>query len=417
MLDIKNVTTGYTEKNPVLKNLNVSMDEGDFIGIVGPNGSGKSTLINCITGILEPWKGSVKIKNETLTDLSRKEIARNVAVVPQDTYINFPYSVKEIILMGRSPYLGRLENYDKKDHEIAEREMKTTETYRFRKRGINELSGGEIQRVIVARALTQDPELLLLDEATSHLDIGHKKEVMDTIKKKNEKEGLSVISVHHNLSLAARYCEKILLLDEGKEHAFGTPEEVLTNSHLRAVYGIEAEVHEHPKDGSLYVSPVDEQVSSKSKEKTVHVICGGGSTNTLLKDLIEKGYEVTAGVLNVMDSDLEKADFLDIKTITEAPFSSITEESYEKNLELIQDADILIMTDFPVGEGNKKNIEVLEECVRDYSKEVILIDPENIADRDYTYDDMASKVYYEISEKKNVRGVDSTKKVFSVLQN
>ncbi len=412
---LKEVIAGYTEKNPVLKDLNLAMKKGEFVGIVGPNGSGKSTLIKCITKVLEPWKGAVKLKAKDITSLSRKQIARYVAVVPQDTYISFPYSVEEVVLMGRSPYLGRFENYDKKDQKIAEKAMKTTNTYPFKNRKINELSGGEMQRVIVARALTQEPELLLLDEATSHLDIGHKKEVMDTIKEKNEKENLSVISVHHNLNLAARYCEKILLLDEGKKHAFGRPEEVLTESHLRAVYGIEAEVHEHPKDGSLYVSPVDKHVSSKSKEKTVHVICGGGSANTLLRDLVEEGYEVTAGVLNVMDSDFEKADFLDIETVTEAPFSSISERAHEKNLQMIKDSDILIVTDFPVGEGNRKNIEAVEECVRKYEKEVILIDPRNIAERDYTGDDTGSRTYQDIMGGKGVYGVDSTEKVFRRL--
>ncbi|MBS3816588.1 MAG: ABC transporter ATP-binding protein [Candidatus Thermoplasmatota archaeon] len=417
MIRLDEVTTGYKEKKPVLKELNLAMEEDQFIGVVGPNGSGKSTLVKCITRVLDPWEGTVKLDGEDISGLSRKQIAKTAAVVPQDTFISFPYSAKEVVLMGRSPYLGRFENYDEKDQKIAERAMKNTQTYRFRERKINELSGGEMQRVIVARALTQEPDLLLLDEATSHLDIGHKKEIMDTIKEKNEKEDLSVLSVHHNLNLAARYCDKILLLDEGEKHAFGRPEKVLTNSHLRAVYGIEAEVHEHPKDGSLYVSPVDKHVSSESKEKTVHVICGGGSANTLLKDLVEEGYEITAGVLNVMDSDFEKADFLDIETVTEAPFSSITERSHEKNLQMIKDADILLVTDFPVGDGNRKNIEAVEEGVRKFDKEVLLIDPENISDRDYTSDETASRTYDEIIDEEGVYAVKSTKKVFRALLN
>ncbi|MFP4142397.1 MAG: ABC transporter ATP-binding protein [Thermoplasmata archaeon] len=396
ILELDNVTTGY-KKNKVLKNLSFSVEEGGFIGIIGPNGSGKSTLIKCITNVLDPWAGRVEIAGKNVSRISRKQIAKIIAVVPQDTYISFPYSVEEVVLMGRCPYLGRFENYDKEDYNIAESSMNETKTYGFRYQKINELSGGEMQRVMIARALTQEPKLLLLDEATSHLDIGHKKEVMDTIKKKNEKENLSVVSVHHNLNLAARYCEKILLMDEGEKHAFGRPKEVLTNSNLRSVYGIEAEVQEHPKDGSLYVSPMERKISNEGEGERIHVVCGGGSSGSLLRELVEEGYEISAGVLNVMDSDFEKADFLDIETVTEAPFSSITQESCKKNIQLIKNADVIIVTDFPVGEGNLANLEAVREGIRD-DKELILIDPENIEERDYTERKKASGLYDRIKD-------------------
>lgn len=401
MIQSKSLTTGYIDE-AVLKDLDFSVQEGEFVGVVGPNGSGKSTLIRSITNVLDIWEGEVKLKEHDVSTLSRKQIAKIAAVVPQDTYISFPYSVEEIVLMGRSPYLGRFENYGKNDLKIARKAMKTTKTHRFRERKINELSGGEMQRVMVARALTQEPELLLLDEATSHLDIGHKKEIMDTIKKKNREEGLTVFSVHHNLNLAARYCEKVLLLDEGEKRAFGRPEEVLTEANLRAVYGIEAEVHRHPTDGSLYVSPVDRSVADEKKGKTVHVICGGGSSKTLFKKLIEKGYEVTAGVLNVMDSDLEKARALDIRCVTEAPFSEITDGSYRKNVDLIKGADAVIVTDFPVGEGNLRNLEALEDSIDDIQK-LILAAGKSIYDRDYTEKEKAVKAYERILEKAKKR--------------
>lgn len=405
-LSVENLITGYSEK-AVLEEVSLSASDGDFIGIIGPNGSGKSTLVRAITGILKPWEGEVKLDSDPVSSLSRKEIAKKVAVVPQDTHISFPYSVWKIVLMGRTSYLGRFENPGSEDKEIAERSMEITGTKRFKDRTIKNLSGGELQRVIVARALTQKPELLLLDEATSHLDIGHKKEIMDTVKKKNRKDDLAVISIHHNLNLAARYCEKILLLDEGKEHAFGSPKEVLTNSNLRSVYGVEAEVHRHPKDGSLYVSPVEKNTYSDENGTIVHVVCGGNSTGSLLKDLVEDGYEVTAGVLNVMDSDLEKADFLDIETVSEAPFSTITQESYRKNIQMIKKADLIIVTDFPVGEGNLRNIEAVMEGIED-DKELILIDPENIDERDYTENKKASELYDDIKDKKDFKGVKST---------
>ncbi len=407
------LVTGYGSKK-ILKDISFKLDEGEFLGIIGPNGSGKSTLIRALTKVLSPWSGTVKYDKKNLEDLSRKEIARKVSVVPQDTFINFPFTVRDVVLMGRSPYLGRFENPDKEDIKIAKDAMDVTNTSIFKNRSVRDLSGGELQRVVLARALTQKPELLLLDEATSQLDIGHKKEVMDTLKKKNEKENLSIISVHHNLNLAARYCKKILLLDEGKRHSYGKPKEVLTNSHLRAVYGVEAEVHEHPKDGSLYVSPVDKKINDEGGGKTIHVICGGNSTSTLFKDLVEKGFKVTTGVLNVMDSDLEKADFLDIEVVTEAPFSSITQESYENNVELIKKADIVVVTDFPVGEGNIRNLEAVKEGV-DKDTELILVDRESIAERDFTKEKRGTELYSEISRDMDFKDIDSTEEVVRIL--
>ncbi len=401
MLEIDRLRAGYTRAESVLKGLDFSMDEGEFIGVVGPNGSGKSTLLRAITNVLKFWSGDMRLKEEHITTLSREQIARSIAVVPQDTYISFPYSVGEVVLMGRNPYLSRFENYDKKDKKIAKRCMKMTSTLKFKDKRINELSGGEIQRVIVARALTQNPDLLLLDEATSHLDIGHKKDIMDTVKKLNENRGLSVISVHHNLNLAARYCEKILIMDDGMDHSFGAPEKVLTRSNIKAVYGIDAEIHRHPVDGNLYVTTLDERVNEEMKEKKVHVVCGGGSSSSLFKRLIEDGYEVTAGVLNVMDSDLEKAKNFDIRCVTEAPFSPISEESFEKNLKMIKEADVIVLTDFPIGEGNIKNLEAIKQGIKD--QKLILIERKNIENRDYTEEGKGTKLYDEIIEEKKRR--------------
>ncbi len=415
ILQLEKVDTGYLKGEPVLKDLTMGMNKGEFIGVVGPNGSGKSTLIKCITKVLEPWEGTLKLKGRDVMELSRKEIAKNVAVVPQDTYISFPFSVEEVVLMGRSPYLGRFENYDKEDEKITKRSLKTTKTYECRDRKINELSGGEMQRVIVARALAQDPDILLLDEATSHLDIGHKKEVMDTIKEKNEDEGLSVLSVHHNLNLAARYCNKILLLDDGEKHAFGRPEEVLTQANLRAVYGIEAEVHRHPKDGSLYISPVHKSIGTKEKGKTVHVVCGGGSSDGLFRKLIERGYEATAGVLNVMDSDHEKANFLDVLCVTEAPFSSISKEAYKKNLDLIRGSDAVVVTNFPVGEGNVMNLDAVDKGVGGDQK-LILVKGKSIEKRDYTKDEKGVELYHKLLQKRHVEVVPFPESAVDILE-
>lgn len=412
ILEINELTTGYKEK-AVLNDINLSMEKNDFVGIIGPNGSGKSTLIRAITKIIDLWEGDIRLKNRPLDTLSRKEIGKTSAVVPQDTFISFPYSACEIVLMGRTPYLGRFENPDKEDKKIAKDAMISTNTYKFKDRKVKELSGGELQRVIVARALAQQPDILLLDEATSHLDIGHKVQMMDLIKDKNKKEDLAVLSVHHNLNLAARYCDRIILLDEGEIHASGRPEEVLTKPHLRAVYGIEAEVHENPKDGSLYVTPIEEKLEKEQNGKRVHVICGGGSIGNLFKLLVEEGYDVSAGVLNVMDSDLEKADFLDINVVTEAPFSSINVNNHDENIRYILDSDIVIGTSFPIGKGNIKNLQAIKKAAEE-GKEVILIEEQDIESRDYT-DGKGVKIYDEIKKNYDTKVIKSEKDILHCL--
>lgn len=304
-------------------------------------------------------------------------------------------------MMGRNPYLGRFEN-PKRDDDLAVKEaMEATKTLKFKKRSVRELSGGELQRVVVARALAQEPELIFLDEATSHLDIGHKLEIMNLMKDRTKHQNKGVLSIHHNLNLAARYCDNIVLLDEGEVHAKGTPKEVLTRAHLRAVYGIEAEVDENPRDGSLYVTPIRRKEIVDDKEEVVHVICGGGTGRTLLKELVEHGYEVTAGVLNVMDSDQKMAEFLDLNCITEAPFSSISEQNNSENLKLMDEADIVVGTDFAVGPGNLDNLKALVYAAES-GKNVLLLERERFKERNHVGQE-GDEIYRELKGKSSVK--------------
>ncbi|MGM0509910.1 MAG: ABC transporter ATP-binding protein [Thermoplasmatota archaeon] len=413
ILSLDRVTTGYREKK-VLKDISFEMDKGEFLGVIGPNGCGKSTMVRAVTDVIGIWEGDIKIADRLLGEYSRKKLARKVAVVPQNTYISFPFTVKDIVMMGRSPYLRRFENPKKKDFDRVNRAMKVTGTYRLKDRKISELSGGELQRVITARALSQSPELLLLDEATSHLDIGHKLEMMDIVNKMCKERGLSVLSIFHNLNLAARYCERMILIDEGRIHAMGKPEEVLTRSHLRAVYGIEAEVHENPRDGGLYITPIEDHGGESEKDMKVHIVCGGGSSGRLMKTLVEDGFFVSAGVLNVMDTDFEKANFLDIKMVEAPPFSPLTKEDQEKNDDLIEGSDIVIGTEFPVGHGNIGNLVSLVDAAKD-GKNVVLIQADSIEERDYT-EGKASSLYDELGSFSNCKVVDSPEEAISLVR-
>ncbi len=394
-LAVKKMYAGYGQKE-VLKNINMTVKHGDFLGVIGPNGCGKSTLIRAITGVVDTYKGNILLGGSSIKEMNRKDIATKVAVVPQNTFIGFPFTTWEVVLMGRNPYTHRFESLKEEDYERANRAVKITKTEKLKERRVNTLSGGELQRVVIARAIAQDPKLLLLDEATSHLDIGYKVEMMDMIKKMNREEGITVISVHHNLDIAARYCDKLVLIDNGRIRTMGEPEAVLTPGHLRAVYGIEAEVHENPRDGTLYISPIDHKEIERTYKERIHVICGGGTGRKLLKALVDAGYGVSTGVLNAMDTDLRRAEFLDIDVVAEAPFSPIGDEKESENMEKIMGAETVILTDFPVGSGNLNNMKAGLKALK-AGKEVILMDLIDISKRDYT-GGKAEKLYLEMIE-------------------
>ncbi len=381
-LDVIGLETGYVD-DPILKGIGLNISDAGFTGVIGPNGCGKSTLLRAITGVLPAWKGDVYLDGVNIKEMSRRDIARKVAVVPQRTQISFPFNVREVVEMGRTPYLGRFEMPHGEHAKVVDVALEKVGVDKLQERTIRELSGGEYQRMLIARALTQEPDLLLLDEATSQLDIGHRIEVMDLIKDLNKKEGLTVITIHHDLNLAARYCGEIMLMDKGIIHARGVPSDVLTTPHLRAVYGIEAEVRRNPRDDTLYVVPVDKNEVVSSRDIKVHVICGGGTGKHLLRALVDEGYDVSAGVLNVMDTDLERAKFLDVHAVTEAPFSPISEQRVKENLMKIREAEVVVVTDFPVGPGNLSNLEAALKAL-EAGKRVILMDRKSIKIRDHT---------------------------------
>jgi iron complex transport system ATP-binding protein len=220
----------------VLKNLSFETREGEFLGIIGPNGSGKTTLLKIIDGIFMPQQGSALMNGLNIKKIKRYDIAKIIAVVPQDSPMIFSFTVQEVVLMGRAPHLGRLRFEGQTDFEIVRKAMEITDIRPFAARSINELSGGERQRVLIARALAQQPQIILLDESTAFLDIKHQIAFFDLIKNLNKEEGLTVITVTHDINLASLFCDRVMLLNEGIIHSIGTPDEVITESNIKEVY-------------------------------------------------------------------------------------------------------------------------------------------------------------------------------------
>jgi iron complex transport system ATP-binding protein len=356
LLDLDGVECRYGSVK-VLENVSLSLKGGDFVGILGPNGSGKTTLLKSISRTLKPHKGTVLLNEADIYSLKSVDVAKQLAVVPQDTSIGFNFAALDIVLMGRNPHMKRFQLENEKDMAVARKVMNLTNIWHLAERPINELSGGEKQRVIIARALAQEPKILLLDEPLTHLDIVNQLEIMDLVKDLCVKEKLIILAVFHDFNLAARYCNASIMLKNGKIFSAGSLTEVLTSKNLKSVFNVDAIVTKHLVTNSVFVVPLSPQKSPPPKKCSIHLICGAGTGTALMKILLDEGYNVTAGVLNVLDTDFETAEFLKIPVTTEAPFSSITEKAHNSNLAMINEASTVVLTSVPFGYGNLQNLE------------------------------------------------------------
>jgi iron complex transport system ATP-binding protein len=223
------------------------------VAVVGPNGSGKSTLVKAISAALPLAGGQILLGRRPVNTISARERARQIAVLAQETAVEFDFSVAEVVLMGRLPHLPRFGGESPGDREAVLRALTLTGTLPFADRAVTELSGGERQRVMMARALAQEPSLFLLDEPTAHLDIAFQVELLDLVRRLNQEQGLTVVAVLHDLNLAAQYADRVLMLKEGALFADGPPRSVITERNVAAVYGSRVRVIAHPDDGSPHV--------------------------------------------------------------------------------------------------------------------------------------------------------------------
>lgn len=251
-LSVESVTCGYGAR-PVLQEFSLQVRRGEFLAIVGPNGSGKSTLVRTLCRALRPQSGRVLLDGANIHQMRARELARELAVVAQETAVEFDFTVEEVVALGRIPHLRPLRGETPHDHAVVARAMQMTNTHHLAGRLVTRLSGGERQRVMAARALAQEPSLLLLDEPTAHLDIAHQVELLDLTRRLNREEGLTVVAVLHDLNLAAQYADRLLMLKDGRRCAEGAPHDVLTEANVLAVYGSRVKVIRHPVEGTPHV--------------------------------------------------------------------------------------------------------------------------------------------------------------------
>jgi iron complex transport system ATP-binding protein len=351
IVSVHDVAFAYDER-PVLRHITFDLEAGDFVGIVGPNGSGKSTLIDLVDGILRPDAGEVLVGGRPTGAYRRRDMAREVALVPQHFDLDFDLAVSEVVEMGAycrgknaaecdaTGTLGRLGVAALADRRFAE------------------LSGGEKQLVVLAQALMQQAPLLLLDEPASALDVSHQLRLFDLLRELNA-DGLTVLCILHDLNLALHYFDKLLVLSGGEVAAYGPPDEVLRPEILESVYGVRAYMHRHAGRTYLTFSP---RLRGERRGR-VHVVCGGGTGAGLMRELVDAGYEVTAGVLNALDTDEETGRELGLQMTVEAPFSPVGDETHADNLELMRAADLVVIAAVPVSTGNVRNIEAALEVL------------------------------------------------------
>ncbi len=413
MLKLENINFSY-EKQKILHKINFHLKENEFIGIIGPNGSGKSTLLKNISKLLNPDSGYIYLDKDLINDYSYKELARKMAVVPQDTEVSFNFSVYDLVMMGRNPYQDRWGRVTETDKKKVKEAMELTDTKKFQNKTIKKLSGGERQRVIIARAIVQEPELLLLDEPTASLDINYQRNIFDLISDLNDELKMSVLAVSHDLNLISQYCERLILLSNGNIHTMGKVEKVITKENISEVYNTEIDIKYNPMTERPYVIIVPRKKNSQKRRENnfkVHLICGGGTGKDIMNILNDLNIKVSCGVLNRGDSDWEEAKRLNYGVVEIPPFAPINQNAVENNKTKIEKSDLIIVSNTPFGWGNLDNIKVLAGFE---NKDILFMTKQDVETRDFT-EGKTTELFETIKKNNNVREINNNKELCSFI--
>jgi iron complex transport system ATP-binding protein len=381
-LILEAVTAGYGGR-PVVDDVSLRAAQGSITGLIGPNGSGKTTLVRVASRGLAPMSGSVRVTGVDPYAVPAKRMARLVAVVPQDLAPAFPYSVLEMVLMGRSPYLSAWGGGGARDWAEVRQAMAAANVQHLADRPFAELSGGERQRVILAQALAQDAPVLLLDEPTTHLDIRHVVEILTLVRAMAGEQGKTVLAIFHDLNLAAAYCDRVVALAAGRVVAAGPPGSVITTGLMREVFGVEAEVSPAGTAGRPSVIVTPPVALRRPGGRRAHVIGGAGRGAAAMRLLAELGFEVTVGILHAGDTDEAVAERLNLQRVTVPPFSGIDDRAAVDCRQMIAASSLLVVCDPPIGPGNLVNIDLALEAARSGVR-TLLLEQIPMEERDFT---------------------------------
>ena len=399
-LEVGRVTLRFGERLAV-GDLDLTVRAGEFVALTGPNGSGKTTLLRAILGLERPSEGTVRLFGTPVEDLTVRDRARRAAWVPQEESPRDNVPLLDYVLFGRYAHLLPLDRESTADRELARGVLRQVGLLDRADDGILELSGGERQRAVLARALVQEAPLLLLDEPTAHLDIGHQLDLLGRVRELSRRRGTTVVAALHDLNLAARFADRIVVLSRGHRVADGTPREVLSEGLLARVWGVAADLRKDPRTGVPYLLPHSVLAGRGAADPTggfgpVHVVGGGGAAGPLLRALTEAGYSVTTGALHLLDSDSELAEALRVPVVVEVPFAPLSSEVREQHRAFLASARAVVVAPFAVGPSNLANVEDVLPVVARTPTWVVVEPP--IAGRDFT-GGRASEVIRELLER------------------
>lgn len=373
----------------ILEHINCTIGAGEFVGIIGPNGVGKSTLLSGLRGFLPLSGGEVQLLGRSITALSDKELARQVAYMQQEVNVGFGYTALEVVLTGRYPYLKWWQHERAKDKEIAQKYMEFTGVTSLAHKPVHSMSGGEKQRVLLAKVLAQETPLIFLDEPTASLDLVYQEEIFRYCQLICE-QGKTVLIVAHDLKLAAKFCSRLLLLSEGNIIADGAPRSVITKENLYTAYGLHAAVFMNKVTGNLDIHTYTSALYGCRQDTAVHLICGGGSGGRMIRLLYERGYCLTIGVIQPNDVDAHVAEAFHIPCILGKAFSMMDQLSIEKNRAHISKADWAVLSNLTFGEQNIENLQAAFAA-----KKLIVIEDTPIEQRDLL-DGQATVLYRKL---------------------
>ncbi|CUH94655.1 hypothetical protein P22_0721 [Propionispora sp. 2/2-37] len=372
----------------VLRDIHFQAAAGEFIGVIGANGAGKSTLLRSLRGLIPASAGQVAVFGRPVNQMSENEKARHMAYMQQEVRIGFDYTVLELVLTGRYPYLSWWQNEGSEDYRIARKYLEFTGVGALADKKVTQVSGGERQRILLAKVLAQETPVVFLDEPTASLDLGYQEEIFRYCRAIC-REGKTVLMVVHDIKTAAKYCSRLLLMAGGRVVADGTPAAVVTPEHLSTAFGVHSAVYLNKITDCLDIH-IYRGMEDAGKRGTIHVIGGGGTGGTFIRVLSENGYQVSCGVLQEGDTDTETARAFCATAIVGQSFRVIDEIADRENQAKIMEAECTVLANICYGKENMANLQAAF-----LAKKLIVIEDTSVQERDFT-GGAATKLYEQL---------------------
>ncbi|WP_418791888.1 ABC transporter ATP-binding protein [Phosphitispora sp. TUW77] len=381
MLETIDLIVGH-EKKAIVEGINLEILPGQLIALLGPNGAGKSTILKSFSALLVPLNGAIHIQGEDLSHIKRKNLSKILAVVLTDRLNAGLLRAFDVVAMGRYPHTGFLGGLSVQDKEIVSECLRIVNAEILAQRYFNELSDGEKQKILLARALAQEPEMIILDEPTTYLDIRHKLEIMSILKRFSREKGITVIFSLHEIDLALKSCDKAILVKDGKIVDYGLPEKVGNNKAVLDLYDINSAGY------NAFMGTIE---ISNNREPSVFVVGGAGKATGIYRTLTRNNIGFCTGILHENDVDCHVAETIGVVTVKEKPFQNIGLKAYREALNLIKESSLMVDAGFPIAETNSLNRKLVLEALQNGQRVCTIRDEK---ENRQLYGDWSDKMIY-----------------------